>query len=64
MKKPTLRLPNDLGYSGRRLLHIMSRDDLPCGIVSSPSAKGEYIERLQRAFDLQLGDLHSEKTPV
>jgi hypothetical protein len=26
--------------------------------------KAEYVERLQRAFDRHVADLHSEKTPL
>jgi hypothetical protein len=65
MQKPTLRVTKCLGdipVEGRcslcpdTLFHAISPHHRP--------QKAEYIERLQRAFDRHVADLHSDKTPV
>jgi hypothetical protein len=64
MKKPALRVTKWLGdipIEGRcslcpqTLFHAASSHHRP--------QKAEYTERLQRAFDRHVADLHSEKTP-
>jgi hypothetical protein len=65
MKKPVLRVTKWLGdipIEGRcslcpnTLFHAASSHHRP--------QKAEYIERLQRAFDSHVADLHSEQTPA
>jgi hypothetical protein len=64
MKKPALRVTKWLGD-----IPIEARCSLcPQTLFHAASAhhrpqKTEYIERLQRAFDRHVADLHSEKTP-